>query len=485
MTVASLLSPEWLGVASLVAVAGISVAVGPHSWLPFGLVLAWCVVMGIAAVNGWLRFGNCCAAEDCGASSPQLQSLVALATPGKIMRELDLEGLTLADALVLVGAVAEFGGRVGLERLALTGSPALGADDWRGLLSTALSAPQLRLIALDLSGNVGLDDGVTEALVSLLADSSRGSTFPTLSALEELRLAECSLSAVAVASVAGWLTAVAMPGSAVLAAVAPEQGSVPPPPPPFAAVGIGSSTSAPEGRMKAVPGPPLPPAPPLPPRFAAATGKEVHGPLAPPSLPQSQPLLQPTPLSQSQWSLGGASLLELVEGSQLRLLSLSDNDIGGCGRSLARMWCQPRLGKDATDAELEGAGVGELQVAIRRRLASGRSVASVRPPEAGAGEKRAASNELAALASHLEASKVEDLGLESNELGRGSALSALEHAYSKRPIANLRLEGNRLSQRELADLMASLKRLRSKSGIDFSMASCRAGCDCNGRGEVM
>mmetsp|Transcript_47432 Transcript_47432/g.151244 ORF Transcript_47432/g.151244 Transcript_47432/m.151244 type:complete len:211 (-) Transcript_47432:54-686(-) len=96
-----------------------------------------------------------------------------------------------------------------------------------------------------------------------------------------------------------------------------------------------------------------------------------------------------------------------------------------------------------------------------------------------------ASNELAALASHLEASKVEDLGLESNELGRGSALSALEHAYSKRPIANLRLEGNRLSQRELADLMASLKRLRSKSGIDFSMASCRAGCDCNGRGEVM
>lgn len=166
----------------------------------------------------------------------------------------------------------------------------------------------------------------------------------------------------------------------------------------------------------------------------------------------------------------------LAGGCRLRLLSLSGNALGGAGRALARAARAVRL------EELELAGCGLLLDDISR-LAAALPRSHVRRLDLA--RNGLASKELLALAAQLAPSRVEDLGLEGNELGRGAALQALAAAYSKRAIPRLRLEGNRMSARELSAFMSSLRSLPSARMAASFSSSCPAGCECNGRGEVM
>jgi len=168
----------------------------------------------------------------------------------------------------------------------------------------------------------------------------------------------------------------------------------------------------------------------------------------------------------------------------LSVLKLSGNKLPGSGRHLALFAKSPHL--EALDIE-----ACELLSEDVLRLATALTTSGLRRLELGGNGLTA--TELRAIAGSLATSKVEDLGLADNRIGRvgasagddapvnvGGALEALAAALAARPIPKLRLSGNGISTRHLAAFKRSLGPSASLERMGLSSLECGDLCDCIG-----
>jgi len=355
---------------------------------------------------------------------------------------LELEGCVAdTDACAVAEALNDFlrsGAcpRGALEVLALRRCTALSCEGLRQLVAAAFSPSSAGCKELDLRGCSLLGDCAAEALSALLMAEAHG--------LEDLTLAGCGLSA---AGVSAFSQAVSGPPPVMLSSATD-----------ISAVSL--AAALPGGSQAFSTSAPL--APPARQDLAGAAA-DAGAPVAPwTPLQLRRPTAPPAP--------PGAEL-------GLRSLQLSFNALAGAGRALAAIL---RSMPELQMLSLEECG---LQLEDVQQLARALPRSGLVQLDLAGNELRAKG--LLAVAGGLRTSRIQDLGLERNEIGMGDALVELKAAHDKRPFPRLRLAGNRLTD---AQQTAFLQTLNKGPGPArrFGKGYCPPGCDCfEGRGEVM
>jgi len=133
--------------------------------------------------------------------------------------------------------------------------------------------------------------------------------------------------------------------------------------------------------------------------------------------------------------------------SKLRMLDLSCNNLGGAGEVLAEICEAPIL------EELQLMRCG-LSVSDIEALADQLPYTSLRSLQLGG--NRFGNAGLLALTRRLETSQIDELGLEGNEI-EASSLASLGSSWAKRPFSRVRLDGNRMTQAEVAAFVRTLR----------------------------
>uniref|UniRef100_A0A7S4R9D5 Uncharacterized protein n=1 Tax=Alexandrium monilatum TaxID=311494 RepID=A0A7S4R9D5_9DINO len=171
------------------------------------------------------------------------------------------------------------------------------------------------------------------------------------------------------------------------------------------------------------------------------------------------PLLKPTACQVNELKLADCGLsvsfverlAEKVAMSSLRVLDLSNNVLTGAGEAIAAL-CEAPVLEELT------LGWCRLRPEDVAALAKELPYTSLRSLHLGG--NRFGGPGLAALAEHLPRSQIDELGLERNDLEVGD-LGTLGEAWAKRPFSRLRLDGNRMSQAEVARFIRALKSIHT------------------------
>mmetsp|Transcript_76375 Transcript_76375/g.236509 ORF Transcript_76375/g.236509 Transcript_76375/m.236509 type:complete len:165 (+) Transcript_76375:73-567(+) len=157
----------------------------------------------------------------------------------------------------------------------------------------------------------------------------------------------------------------------------------------------------------------------------------------------------------------------------LAVLELSSNTLAGAGRSLSA------LVRGLPNLQVLSLESCCLSLEDVQQLARSLPRSSLKRLDLADNHLR--SKGLLAIAGGIRMSRMEDLGLERNEIGIGEALAELRAALEKRPVVSLRLRGNRLTDAQEAAFFSSLRAAPKRFG-----SYCPPGCNCfEGRGEVM